>query len=154
MMLLLLLGGLVVVSEARAGRGPASDRIHPGHYSGGGFPSTPVDFGVSGDRRRVKNFKTRIVLSCKQNGRYVGDLTVRRIVFDKIPIQDAARGGRFIRTGHVRFRGGGHLQVRVRGILIAPERARGYLTGHARLPDDITCRPFFGPIDWRARYVG
>lgn len=151
---LLLLGGLVFLSEAEAGTAPGSDQIHPGRYSGGGFPSTPINFGVSANRAKVKNFTTRFKLDCKQDGRLVGELIVRRLVFSVIPIQETARGGRFTRTSVVRFRQGGKLRVTVRGLLLAPERARGVLTAVARLPDGVICTPFFGPIRWTARYVG
>lgn len=150
----LSLCGLASLSTAEAEQARVTALIHPGRYSGGGFPSTPVSFGVSANRAKVKRFTTRFKLDCKHNHRFVGELTVKRMVFKPIPIQETARGGRFLRTGHVRFSGGGHLRVRVRGELIAPERAKGVIRPRARLPGDLVCKPFFGPINWTARFVG
>jgi hypothetical protein len=151
---LLSLCGLVVLSNAEAGRARVAQQIHPGHYSGGGFPSTPVDFGVSANRRKVKHFHTRFKMDCKQDGQFVGELTITRFVISSIPIQQTARGGTFIRTAHVHFSQGGRLRVRIRGDLIAPERAKGVIRPRARLPGGLVCKPFFGPINWTARFLG
>jgi hypothetical protein len=147
------LGGSILLLPGDAGSAPA-EQIHPGHYSGGGFPSTPVDFGVSADRHRVKSFTTRVKMDCRHNGQFLGELTLKRIVFRPIPIHRTAAGGRFDRTGRGRFTGGGRFKVVVHGILIAPERARGKIRARARLPGDVVCVPAFGPIGWTARFVG
>ena len=144
--------GLASLAEADARR--AAEQIHPGHYSGGGFPSTPIDFGVSANRRKVKNFTTRVKMDCKRNHQFLGQLTLKRIVFRPIPIRKTVAGGSFDRTGRGRFSGGGRFKVVVHGILLAPERARGKLRARARLPGDVVCKPAFGPIGWDARFVG
>ncbi|MGE5407789.1 MAG: hypothetical protein ACM3NV_04180 [Syntrophothermus sp.] len=152
---LLTLSAGLAGAPASAGAAPAPAEVHPGHYSGGGFPSTPIEFGVTADRKEVERLTTRIKLDCKHGGAWVGELTVKRVVFVKpIPIVSTTTGGRFSRNTVVRFTQGGKLRVTVHGKLLAPERAKGTLTGHARLPGDITCKPFFGPIRWTARYVG
>ena len=143
----------ILLLPGHAGSAPA-EQIHPGHYSGGGFPSTPVDFGVSASRRKVKNFITRIVMDCNQGRDFVGTLTLKRVVFSVIRIEKTATGGRFEKVARARFRGGGRLKVIVRGYLIAPERAHGRLRARARLPGDIVCKPYFGPIGWTARFAG
>jgi hypothetical protein len=152
---LLLVSALAVVPASQASEGNAPEEIQPGPYSGGGFPSTPIDFGVSADRHKVKRFTTRFKLDCKHGGRWVGELIVKKLVFlSPISIVKTARGGRFTHTSVVHYQGGGKLRTTVRGSLLAPDRAKGVLTAHARLPGDISCKLFFGPIRWTARYVG
>jgi hypothetical protein len=137
-----------------AGASAATKDVQTGHYHGGGFPSTPVDFGVSADRRRIKNFKTRAKLDCKQGGFFVGYFVFRKILIDRMGIQRSASGGRFAKTLRGRFRGGGRYRIRVRGNLIAPERARGRIRARVSLPQNVECRQVFGPVGWTARYVG
>jgi hypothetical protein len=151
---LLLAGALAWPAGAIGASSTADEEIHPGHYSGGGFPSTPVDFGVTASRGKVKKFTTRLKLDCKQGGRWVGELVVKRAVFAPIPIAKTAKGGRFARNGVIHYKGGGKLRLTLHGELLAPDRAKGVLTAHAHLPGNVSCKPFFGPIRWTARYLG
>lgn len=145
---------MALPASAAAAESPAPEEIEAGHYSGGGFPSTPVDFGVSASRTIVKHFTTRLKLDCKQGGRWVGELVVKRAVFSPIPIVKTTKGGRFTRNAVLHYQGGGKLRLTLRGDLLAPDRAKGVLTAHARLPGGISCKPFFGPIRWTARHGG
>lgn len=129
LMALLLIAFAALATDEAAGGAQAeaagvSKDVQTGHYHGGGFPSTPVDFGVSADRRRIKNFKTRAKLDCKSGGFVVATFVFRKIVFRKM------------------------------GQLIAPDRARGAIRARVVLPNGIKCKQFFGPTGWTARYVG
>jgi hypothetical protein len=151
---LLLLTFALSAGEATGGPRAATKDVQTGHYHGGGFPSTPVDFGVSANRRKVKNFKTRAKLECKQGPFLVGEFVFRKILIEKMGIQRTPSGGRFAKTLRGRFRGGGRYRIRVRGNLIAPERARGRIRARVSLPQDVECRQVFGPVGWTARFVG
>jgi hypothetical protein len=153
-LLLLMLPALALPTASVAAEAPPPKEIEAGHYSGGGFPSTPVDFGVAASRASVKHFTTRLKLDCKQGGSWVGELVVKRAVFTSIPIVKTADGGRFNRNAVFHYRGGGKLRLTLRGTLLAPDRAKGVLTAHAHLPGGISCKPFFGPIRWTARHAG
>ena len=136
---------------AEAGASAASPDVQTGRYHGGGFPSTPVNFGVSANRQRIKNFRTRVKLDCYRGGIFVGNLVFKRIVIQKIHIQRTQAGGRFVYVDRAHLSGGGRAVLRINGVLIAPNRARGKIRLRAR-GRGVSCRQVFGPTSWTARH--
>lgn len=124
----------------------------PGLYSGGtSFPRKPFSFRLPASGTAVERITITSVLSCYQNGRYLGDIKLKDLVFrDPVPIGRGATGAAFVFAVRIRLRPRGLLTIIVEGNFIPPDRAAGKMKVTAELGNNVNCRNFFSPVRWTA----